>query len=463
MKYSENLHLALPEGDDVLEVSKLSENFEVLDGAIKETQAASGYQIGDTLTTWRTDLGENWLLCNGDIFDADEYPALAAITPGMGTMAELNRKGPLIVGSSTTSDCITSYATDGLTVAITIMYSSDILRGVYYSSDGFQTVTKLTITGLNTSYGYSKIFYTNGHWILVEQNSSTTVKGIYETTDINGAWTYHPFTSMSGFVQHIEYYDGKYWAFGTNSSSMVGNGWCGYFVDLNIAAIPKNITVQNAISSSGHMCFVRTDKFEFFSVQVRDNTFYRSIADTPDGTWVTSPAIEIDPTISNICPSTEVFYSDGLIYGICYFKGASNTTSDNGIYVIDGDTIKYCLFGTKYGLSTSASVRYARGFIVAAVSTYIFVLSVDTLETYVIAISDALDKNVSANHVIPTKNCLISVSSYQIKGNSSSYDINLTKIPLYAVPKISPPQSYTYIKAKEDTPNADQQTDAPAT
>lgn len=83
MKYSENLHLALPEGDDVLEVSKLSENFEALDGAIKETQAASGYQIGDTLTTWRTDLGENWLLCNGDWLDSEDYPKLFSVSPGV--------------------------------------------------------------------------------------------------------------------------------------------------------------------------------------------------------------------------------------------------------------------------------------------------------------------------------------------------------------------------------------------
>ena len=54
MRYSENLHLNLPEDSDPLEIDKISENFEVLDGAIKEQSKASGYQVGDTLTTWRT-------------------------------------------------------------------------------------------------------------------------------------------------------------------------------------------------------------------------------------------------------------------------------------------------------------------------------------------------------------------------------------------------------------------------
>ena len=53
----------LPEDSDPLEIDKISENFEVLDGAIKEQSKASGYQVGDTITTWRTDLGEEWLLC----------------------------------------------------------------------------------------------------------------------------------------------------------------------------------------------------------------------------------------------------------------------------------------------------------------------------------------------------------------------------------------------------------------
>ncbi len=78
MRYSENLHLNLPEDSDPLEIDKISENFEVLDGAIKEQSKASGYQVGDTLTTWRTDLGEEWLLCNGDILRAEDYPDLRA-------------------------------------------------------------------------------------------------------------------------------------------------------------------------------------------------------------------------------------------------------------------------------------------------------------------------------------------------------------------------------------------------
>lgn len=84
MQYSENLHLNLPEDTDPLEISKLSENFETLDGAVHE---ASGgvFKVGDLLPTYRADLGADWLLCNGDVLDKGAYPELEAVMPGIET------------------------------------------------------------------------------------------------------------------------------------------------------------------------------------------------------------------------------------------------------------------------------------------------------------------------------------------------------------------------------------------
>ena len=40
------------------------------------------YEIGDVLTTSRTNLSDKWLLCNGATLDSAEYPELAAQFPG---------------------------------------------------------------------------------------------------------------------------------------------------------------------------------------------------------------------------------------------------------------------------------------------------------------------------------------------------------------------------------------------
>lgn len=103
MQYTENLHLNLPEDSDPLEVSKLSENFEKLDEVARDVGSGT-FKVGDTLSTYRTDLGENWLLCNGDRFDPEQYPELAALmSPVAARVLEPNRSGLTKISTSGTS------------------------------------------------------------------------------------------------------------------------------------------------------------------------------------------------------------------------------------------------------------------------------------------------------------------------------------------------------------------------
>lgn len=55
-----------------------------LDDALsKLNQFDNRYEIGDTLTTSRTNLSNKWLLCNGATLDSAEYPELGAQFPGV--------------------------------------------------------------------------------------------------------------------------------------------------------------------------------------------------------------------------------------------------------------------------------------------------------------------------------------------------------------------------------------------
>lgn len=62
------------------ETLNLSGNPTVDDG-FNEIAAGGAFRVGDVLTTARTNLGDKWLLCNGDEFDSSEYPDLANILP----------------------------------------------------------------------------------------------------------------------------------------------------------------------------------------------------------------------------------------------------------------------------------------------------------------------------------------------------------------------------------------------
>ena len=48
-------------------------------------------QVGDIKATMRTDLGDDWRLCNGDFFSESELPALAAISPAQQSLLNLSR------------------------------------------------------------------------------------------------------------------------------------------------------------------------------------------------------------------------------------------------------------------------------------------------------------------------------------------------------------------------------------
>ena len=49
---------------------------DALQSVVKDTGA---FQVGDTLTTARTNLGDKWLLCNGTQITQTDYPALVGL------------------------------------------------------------------------------------------------------------------------------------------------------------------------------------------------------------------------------------------------------------------------------------------------------------------------------------------------------------------------------------------------
>lgn len=226
MQYSENLHLNLPEDTDPLEISKLSENFVKLDDF---AELADPFQVGDILSTLRTDLGNKWLLCNGEAFDSTEYPELAQLSEGglvsMGTKA----KSRTIGTSNTASTWPTAYATDGTNQLIAYGYYTEPNSGntptqnkVYWSNDNFKTNVQKTIS---VSDSYIKPFYANGHWIIFTGRGIT--QDPYPKRFMRCYAQSEPFSSFSSptdltsanstigihDVLHVEYVNGSYYAF----------------------------------------------------------------------------------------------------------------------------------------------------------------------------------------------------------------------------------------------------------
>ena len=181
-----------------------------LDDALQSVVKDGGaFQVGDTLTTARTNLGDKWLLCNGTQITQADYPALVGllgnkpfnwISKGTSTTANID----YIVNKTT--------ATGDLFLARTNTPVNDIYS-CYYSTD------LLSWQSLKTSSnGKILIWCVNGTWIICYATGVTSPYTSYyysgEDMNFSNFVTINGISSLSG----VAYWNGKYYLNGSDTS-----------------------------------------------------------------------------------------------------------------------------------------------------------------------------------------------------------------------------------------------------
>lgn len=435
MEYTEKLHLNLPSETDPLEIEKLNENFRKIDGHLAETGEA--HKVGDILPTWRTDLGEDWLLCNGEAFEPAEYPALAAITPGMISMTELCQSGVIADGASTSiNPGAVGYATDGV--------KEVVLTGAGYllvSSDGFASVN--AIKGPNGG-PYGRIFYVNGQWIITK-SSQTDISAFYLANDPEGSWTEVALSKTSISVRHLEYFNGRYWVFGTYDSS--NKPRYGSFADFEISSIVVNkITAADKETGAS---FVRADKFVFVCAASASNIYFIS-TDDPTGEWEKSDSVALPaPPTGRISKTTNNFaWQDGKFLGAAYINTSTGTTASYscfaGLVIEDGEarllspaelSAKLSSINEDYGAPLIVRGAYLFGGYSSLIS------AADDTGNVTVAPVDASIQSYTCAVVSHGRALFFSASE-------DKKSVIMSSVPVYGVPAIAPPQSHAFIKAK---------------
>ena len=173
-----------------------------LDDALQFVVKDGGaFQVGDTLTTARTNLGNKWLLCNGTQITQTDYPALVGllgakpfnwISKGTSTTANID----YIVNKTT--------ATGDLFLARTNTPVNDIYS-CYYSTD------LLSWQSLKTSNRKILIWCVNGTWII---SYATGITSPYTSRYYSGEnMDFSNFVSINGInglIYGVAYWNGKY-------------------------------------------------------------------------------------------------------------------------------------------------------------------------------------------------------------------------------------------------------------
>lgn len=497
MRYSENLHLNLPEDSDPLEIDKISENFEVLDGAVKEQSKASGYQVGDTLTTWRTDLGEEWLLCNGDILRAEDYPDLRKITPGItaNIYNDLYNLGPGIPNPH--------------------FAHKDFLYNVTGPSNDFKITIKvynvitLQETAIELDAAYNNSFYTFSwagevdgilYFFSSFKNKNNT-SGKLALLRCDGdptareSWSLFEQISETPSFDNIVFVEIKspeqFWCYGNNKKIFKYAIFNNNLVFEDSIALPK-YAEWNSIPFETSNSFILNNKLYSIGTNSQQKKVFLFSLNSDATEWIGTELYEYD---FNHTPYS-FSYS---VYGLCvsndvamfFFAASSRPDANNGPYIkysgffeVDGDgnilrtdlaravdngsafSKIDSLYPNNSVISSMISTAQNLRFIAKYAGKYYFPHSSNGLFILDEISTEVLDR-LSAKDAVPVTSFSKNSS---LKGNiTSSDDVFIAplggvpyRFPVMCTPAISHSTTYTYIKAKEDNLNANQQTDTPA-
>ena len=382
-----------------------------LDDALQSIVKDGGaFQVGDTLTTARTNLGDKWLLCNGTQITQTDYPALVGllganpfnwISKGTSTTANIN----YIVNKTTATGDLFLAKSD------TRVDTSDTYK-CYYSTDLLSWQT------LQTSTGQFLIWCANGTWII---SCSSWASRYYSGENMNFS-NFVTINGINGLIYGVAYWNGKYYINTLDKSLDRNNSSMFIYTDLsqtpNILHLNVGPTGQLSVLPEGvAFCYGGTPAYSQYGIVVVDaqnsvSTYSVTLAD------------------SN-APAQSIQYFNGYYYITTYNRANPyitrtlfRSTALNGSYskVMYNNTEEV----------TATNITITDNYLITDTGYYI-----------------DKENNVykQSNPITATVPILVSNDKYYTMVNTTAYQSNIAASA--NLPKVSTASGlYTYIKAK---------------
>lgn len=162
--------------DSKLEASDIvaGDNIEVdtSGGTVTISASGGGYEVGDMLTTVRSNLDDTWLLCNGDSVSPTEYPELAPLCPSA-----------MIGKWSDEIDATFTSVTDAIAANGYFVVLNSSSKSLYYTTNPL--TGNWTTASLPSTITPSTIRYLNGYWVVTPSSGVT----IAYSKNLNSGWT----------------------------------------------------------------------------------------------------------------------------------------------------------------------------------------------------------------------------------------------------------------------------------
>ena len=391
-----------------------------LDDALQSVVKDGGaFQVGDTLTTARTNLGSKWLLCNGTQITQTDYPALVGllgakpfnwVSKGTSTTANIN----YIVNKTTATGDLFLAKSD---TAVNNKYSC------YYSTD------LLSWQSLKTSDTKFSIWCVNGTWIIAYANAigypSTAYYYSGENMNFSNFVTINGISSVGG----VAYWNGKYYLNGSDTSLEQNSSSIFVYTDLSQAPTIIHLNTNNFVDAFnyGQMSVVPDGLVVCDGSYSNSNLTYNiDVVDTQNS------VSHYNGTITGYrAYPTSIQYFNGYYYMTTYYQAPPilnrtlfRSTALNGSYskVMYNDTEEV----------TATNITITDDYLITDTGYYI-----------------DKENNVykQANPIKATVPILVSNNKYYTMVNTTAYQSNISASA--NLPSVSTASGlYTYIKAK---------------
>ena len=163
--------------------------------------------VGDIMLTTKSTLGYDWVLCNGQPVDAEEYPALASMMP-------FKTVSDKWVQSATAPDC-SSLETDG-----TIFAKVDTTGTIYYTTNPMgvwstHVASEISAIGTFSTNNNVHIRYLNNQWVIwgrmnIDSSSTQYRFVVFYADQITGPYTQSTISLALGVAMYDLMYGGGY-------------------------------------------------------------------------------------------------------------------------------------------------------------------------------------------------------------------------------------------------------------
>ena len=393
-----------------------------LDDALQSVVKDGGaFQIGDTLTTARTNLGDKWLLCNGKQITQTDYPVLVGLL-GAKPFNWASKGTSTTVGIDNIVNKTT--ATGDLFLATSRRSESDRYR--YYCS---YSTDLLSWQSLQSSNHEFYIWCVNGTWIVSPNGGA----GLYYSGE---NMNFDNFVAINGStsVRGAAYWNGKYYINAPDTSLEKRQSSIFVYTDLSQPPVILHLDTTDSVSYTHYgQLSVLPDGVTMCAGNISstgDATYNIHVVDAQN-----SVSHYYNGKITNYYASPQsIQYFNGYYYMTTYYKSTSGPSVLNHT-LFRSTTLNGSYSKVKYDYTddvTANTITITNDYLITDTGYYI-----------------DKENNVykQSNPITATVPILVGKDKYYTMVNTTAYQSNIAASA--TLPTVSTASGlYTYIKAK---------------